>query len=203
MRNSFFFWPNIDQNQVLPVPEWPEENDPCLCNISAGLLSHSLHRNRPSPALLPTTSPELSCPPHCLPTKPFMTWLHPTSLTSSTTTPTLGHCSLLLVVPRSRHQTRGDRDFSVATPRLRNALPLHIHAAQSLEILKPPVKTHLFYLALIVLSFAPAYPSFLSPFFYYPMFLAVCTLILSHVYALIFFTREALWCSPAVCKCAI
>lgn len=54
---------------------------------------------------------------------------------------------LLLDVPRSKLKTRGDRAFSVAGPRLWNALPLHIRAADSVEHFKSFLKTHLFALA--------------------------------------------------------
>ena len=54
---------------------------------------------------------------------------------------------LLLDVPRTRLKTRGDRAFAVAAPRLWNSLPLHIRAAQSLNIFKSQLKTHLFSLA--------------------------------------------------------
>ena len=43
--------------------------------------------------------------------------------------------------------TRGDRAFAVAAPRLWNSLPLHIRAAQSLNVFKSLLKTHLFSLA--------------------------------------------------------
>ena len=54
---------------------------------------------------------------------------------------------LLLEVPRARQKARGDRAFSVAGPRLWNALPLHIRSAQSLAVFKSLLKTHLFGLA--------------------------------------------------------
>ena len=54
---------------------------------------------------------------------------------------------LLLVVPRSRLKTKGDRAFAVAAPKLWNCLPLHIRSAQTLETFKRLLKTHLFELA--------------------------------------------------------
>ena len=51
---------------------------------------------------------------------------------------------LLLEVPRSRLKTRGDRAFSVVAPKLWNALPLDIRAAQSLGVFKSLLKTHLY-----------------------------------------------------------
>jgi len=44
---------------------------------------------------------------------------------------------------------RGDRAFSVAAPRLWNALPLCIRSASSLSVFKSKLKTHLFELAYI------------------------------------------------------
>ena len=54
---------------------------------------------------------------------------------------------LRLEEPRTRSKTRGDRAFAVAAPRLWNCLPLHILAAQSLNVLKSLLKTHLYSLA--------------------------------------------------------
>ena len=48
----------------------------------------------------------------------------------------------LLIVPRSRLKTRGDRAFSIAAPRLWNNLPLEIKTAPS--IFKVRLKTFLF-----------------------------------------------------------
>ena len=53
----------------------------------------------------------------------------------------------MLVVPRSRKKTRGDRAFSVAAPRLWNSLPAHIRTVESIELFKSQLKTHLFALA--------------------------------------------------------
>lgn len=54
---------------------------------------------------------------------------------------------LLLDVPISRLKTKGDRAFAVAAPKLWNSLPLYIRSAQTLEIFKSLLKTHLFSLA--------------------------------------------------------
>lgn len=50
----------------------------------------------------------------------------------------------LLDCPRSRLRTRGDRAFSVAGPKLWNALPLNIKEVSSIESFKSLLKTHLF-----------------------------------------------------------
>ncbi len=54
---------------------------------------------------------------------------------------------LLLMVPRSRLKCRGDRAFSVAAPRLWNALPLSIRSSPTLGVFQSALKTHLFSLA--------------------------------------------------------
>ena len=54
---------------------------------------------------------------------------------------------LLLAVPKARLNTRGDRVFSVAAPRLWNSLPLSVRSSQSLGQFKSRLKTHLFSLA--------------------------------------------------------
>ncbi len=51
------------------------------------------------------------------------------------------------MVPQSRLKCRGDRAFSVAGPRLRNALPLSIRSSPTVGIFKSLLKTHLFSLA--------------------------------------------------------
>ena len=51
---------------------------------------------------------------------------------------------LLLETPRSRLKSRGDRAFSVAGPKLWNALPLHVRSADSVGCFKSRLKTHLF-----------------------------------------------------------
>ena len=51
---------------------------------------------------------------------------------------------LLLIVPKSRLATYGERAFSVAAPKLWNPLPLHIKQSQSLDIFKCRLKTHIF-----------------------------------------------------------
>jgi len=53
----------------------------------------------------------------------------------------------LLAVPRANLVNYGDRAFSVAAPKLWNALPTHIRSADSLNIFKRDLKTHLFSLA--------------------------------------------------------
>ena len=54
---------------------------------------------------------------------------------------------LLLIEPRARLKSRGERAFSVAAPKLWNDLPLHIRQASSLSLFKSHLKTHLFSLA--------------------------------------------------------
>ncbi|KAK0151915.1 hypothetical protein N1851_006719 [Merluccius polli] len=51
---------------------------------------------------------------------------------------------LLLVVPKTRLSTKGDRAFGAAAPRLWNSLPWHIRSAGSIEVFKSSLKTHLF-----------------------------------------------------------
>uniref|UniRef100_A0A1A7YV64 Reverse transcriptase domain-containing protein n=1 Tax=Iconisemion striatum TaxID=60296 RepID=A0A1A7YV64_9TELE len=53
----------------------------------------------------------------------------------------------LLVVPRTRCRTRGDRAFSVLAPSLWNQLPLSIRLTTSLPVFKSRLKTHFFRLA--------------------------------------------------------
>ena len=53
----------------------------------------------------------------------------------------------LLVVPKTRLKSRGDRAFSVAAPKLWNALPLQVRLAPSLLVFKAQLKTHLYSLA--------------------------------------------------------
>ena len=60
-------------------------------------------------------------------------------LTSSTP----DHNQLLYVLPRSRLRY-GDRRFSVAAPRLWNALPESVKNAPSIVVFKKLLKTHLF-----------------------------------------------------------
>ena len=50
----------------------------------------------------------------------------------------------LLVIPKSRTKTYGDRRFSVAGPKYWNSLPLNIRLAPSLATFKSKLKTHLF-----------------------------------------------------------
>ena len=54
---------------------------------------------------------------------------------------------LLLDVPISRLKSKGDWAFAVAAPKLWNSLPLYIRSAQTLEIFKSLLKTHLLSLA--------------------------------------------------------
>ncbi len=53
----------------------------------------------------------------------------------------------ILVVPRTRLRTYGDRAFSVAAPKLWNNLPLQLRRAPSTTTFKRQLKTHLFELA--------------------------------------------------------
>lgn len=50
----------------------------------------------------------------------------------------------LLVVPKSRLKTYGDRSFASAAPLLWNGLPMDIREASSLEAFKSHLKTHLY-----------------------------------------------------------
>lgn len=52
--------------------------------------------------------------------------------------------SNLLVVPKTRCSTIGDRAFSVFAPRMWNRLPLSIRESQTLSEFKSQLKTHLF-----------------------------------------------------------
>ncbi len=52
--------------------------------------------------------------------------------------------TLLLVVPKSIHVTYGDRAFSIAAPRLWNALLNYIKLSVNLEVFKCYLQTHLF-----------------------------------------------------------
>ena len=49
-----------------------------------------------------------------------------------------------LVVPWTRHNTYGDRAFSVAAPYLWNALPEDLRKSENLEFFKQKLKTFLF-----------------------------------------------------------
>ena len=53
----------------------------------------------------------------------------------------------LLIVPRSRLKTRGDRAFAVMGPKLWNDLPLYIRLSPSLAAFKTHLKTHFYALA--------------------------------------------------------
>ncbi len=50
----------------------------------------------------------------------------------------------LLVIPRTRLKTKGDRAFQAVAPRLWNALPSDLRASPTLHIFKAKLKTHLF-----------------------------------------------------------
>lgn len=50
----------------------------------------------------------------------------------------------LLVVPRTRFKTRGDRAFQTVAPRLWNSLPLSLRCTDSIDSFKKQLKTFLF-----------------------------------------------------------
>lgn len=50
----------------------------------------------------------------------------------------------LLMVPKTRYKTRGDRSFQAVAPRLWNALPLSLRMADSVDSFKRQLKTLLF-----------------------------------------------------------
>ena len=50
----------------------------------------------------------------------------------------------LLMVPRSRFRTRGDRSFQVVAPKLWNDLPPLLRSLDSVDAFKSKLKTHLF-----------------------------------------------------------
>jgi len=54
---------------------------------------------------------------------------------------------LLLVVPKSRLEQRGDRAFAVAAPKVWNELPLQVRLAPTLPVCKSRLNTHFFSLA--------------------------------------------------------
>lgn len=54
---------------------------------------------------------------------------------------------LLLVVPRVKLKSRGERAFSVAGPKLWNRLPLYIRQSQTITIFKSNLKTYYYSLA--------------------------------------------------------
>ena len=64
--------------------------------------------------------------------------------------PHLPSCTLrtsdtnLLIIPKSRRKTFGDRAFACCAPRLWNNLPRHIRLSDSLSQLKTSLKSHLF-----------------------------------------------------------
>ncbi len=55
----------------------------------------------------------------------------------------------LLSVPRSRFKTKGDRAFSVNTPRLWNQLPLDCRLAPSITSFRSRLKTYIYFLAFL------------------------------------------------------
>ncbi len=59
----------------------------------------------------------------------------------------------LLVVPKTRLRSRGDRAFSTYSPKLWKSLPADIRDANSLAIFKTSLKTFFFRNALILLVF--------------------------------------------------
>uniref|UniRef100_A0A1A7Z355 Reverse transcriptase domain-containing protein n=1 Tax=Iconisemion striatum TaxID=60296 RepID=A0A1A7Z355_9TELE len=54
---------------------------------------------------------------------------------------------LLLVVPKVRYKSRGERAFSHAAPKLWNTLPIHVRLAPSVSRFKSALKTHFFSIA--------------------------------------------------------
>ncbi len=56
----------------------------------------------------------------------------------------------LLRIPKSKLKSRGDRAFSVAAPRLWNALPSSFRFAPSISVIKSRLKMYLFELAYMV-----------------------------------------------------
>lgn len=56
---------------------------------------------------------------------------------------------MLLMQPKSRLKTRGDRDFAIVAPRLWNNLPIAIRSSETVQSFKSRLKTHLFTLALM------------------------------------------------------
>ena len=50
----------------------------------------------------------------------------------------------LLVTPKARLKTYGERAFAVAAPRLWISIPLELRSSSSIDILKPHLKTYLF-----------------------------------------------------------
>ena len=61
---------------------------------------------------------------------------------------------LLLVTPKTKLKTKGDRAFVAAAPRLWNNLPWHIRSARSFKVFKSSLKTHFFSLAFNQVSVA-------------------------------------------------
>ena len=58
----------------------------------------------------------------------------------------------LLMVPRTRFRTRGDRSFQAVAPRLWNDLPLSLRSIESADSFKRQLKTYLFVQAFAWLS---------------------------------------------------
>ena len=59
----------------------------------------------------------------------------------------------LLRIPHTHLKTYGDGAFSVATPRLWNALPMHIKLSPSVSVFKNRLKTHFFQSYLLLIFF--------------------------------------------------
>ncbi len=68
----------------------------------------------------------------------LLTWSQPKGLQSDN--------KLLLVVPKSKQVTHGDCAFSIAAPRLWNALPNYIKLSVNIEVFKCHLKTHVLHL---------------------------------------------------------
>ncbi len=66
----------------------------------------------------------------------LLIWFQPKGLRSDN--------KLLLVVTKSKQVTYGDHAFSIAAPRLWNALPNYIKLSVNIEVFKCHLKTHLF-----------------------------------------------------------
>ncbi|XP_078020681.1 uncharacterized protein LOC144459834 [Epinephelus lanceolatus] len=120
-------------------------------NTAAHLLTHTRSREHITPVLQKRYWLPIS---HCIQYKILLltTWPPPNSQTYSTTTPPphslrSSEGNLLALPPRTKHQTWGDRAFSVATPTLWNSLPKSIRDCTDPHTFKSLLKTHLFKLA--------------------------------------------------------
>ena len=85
--------------------------------------------------------------------KPFMVWHHCTYIDelltiksdSSSKYNLRSRNKCLLEIPRIRsYKKLGDRSFSIAAPKIWNALPEHIRLATTIDSFKEQLKTHLF-----------------------------------------------------------